>query len=156
MRDVPTLERGGVRILLNESVRIRRAGVSSGPSLLLAGVDDPNIFRTHGLAAALRARRPGEPCVLLAHAPSIHEDAAAAGVSLVLCGHVHGGQVCLPSGKTLAWRHWTFPRRVWRGRWTEGATQGYTTTGVGACGAPLRLNCPPEIVLARLRAAPQA
>ena len=156
VRDVPTLERGGVRILLNESVRIRCAGVTSGPSLLLAGVDDPNIFRTHGLAAALRARRPGEPCVLLAHAPSIHEDAAAAGVSLVLCGHVHGGQVCLPSGKTLAWRHWTFPRRVWRGRWTEGATQGYTTTGVGACGAPLRLNCPPEIVLARLRAAPQA
>ena len=104
-------------------------------------------------AAALRARRPGEPCVLLAHAPSVHEDAAEAGVSLVLCGHVHGGQVCMPSGKTFAWRHWTFPRRVWRGRWTEGATQGYTTTGVGACGAPLRLYCPPEIVLARLRAA---
>ena len=52
VRDVPTLERGGVRILLNESVRIRRAGVSSGPSLLLAGVDDPNIFRkSHSTAA---------------------------------------------------------------------------------------------------------
>ena len=150
VRDVPTLERGGVRILLNESVRLRRAGASGGPGLLLAGVDDPNIFGTHDLAAALRGRRPGEPAVLLAHAPSIHAEAAAAGVSLVLCGHVHGGQVCLPSGKTLAWRHWRFPRHVWRGRWTEGATQGYTTTGVGACGAPLRLNCPPEIVLVRL------
>ena len=150
IRDVPHLERAGFRILLNESVRLRRAGRSGGPSLLLAGVDDPNIFATHDLAAALRARRPGEPCVLLAHAPSIHAEAAAAGVSLVLCGHVHGGQVCLPSGRTLAWRHWRFPRHVWRGRWTEGATQGYTTTGVGACGAPLRLNCPPEIVLVRL------
>lgn len=150
VRDVPYLERAGYRVLLNESVRLRRAGASGGPSLLLAGVDDPNIFATHDLAAALRGRRPGEPCVLLAHAPSVHREAAAAGVSLVLCGHVHGGQVCLPSGRTLAWRHWRFPRRVWRGRWTEGATQGYTTTGVGACGAPLRLNCPPEIVLVRL------
>ncbi len=152
IRDVPRLERAGIRVLLNESVRLRRE--PGGPSLLLAGVDDPNIFATHDLAAALRGRRPGEPAVLLAHAPSIHREAAEAGVSLVLCGHVHGGQVCLPSGRTLAWRHWRFPRRVWRGRWTEGATQGYTTTGVGACGAPLRLNCPPEIVLVRLRAAP--
>ena len=150
VRDVPYLERGGVRILLNESVRLRRTGVSGGPTLLLAGVDDPNVFETHDLAAALRDRRPGEPAVLLAHGPSVHREAAEAGVSLVLCGHVHGGQICLPSGRTLAWRHWRFPRRVWRGRWTEGATQGYTTTGVGACGVPLRLNCPPEIVLVRL------
>ena len=153
IRDVPRLEReGGLRVLLNESVRLRRAGQTGGPSLLLAGVDDPNIFATHDLAAALRLRRPGEPVVLLAHAPSIHLEAAAADVSLVLCGHVHGGQICLPSGRTLAWRHWRFPRHVWRGRWTEGATQGYTTTGAGGCGAPLRLNCPPEIVLVRLAA----
>ncbi|MBQ9726964.1 MAG: metallophosphoesterase [Kiritimatiellae bacterium] len=150
VRDVPRLERGGVRILLNESVRLRRAGAAGGPSLLLAGVDDPNVFETDDIAAALRGRRPGEPVVLLAHGPSVHREAAAAGVSLVLCGHVHGGQICLPSGRTLAWRHWRFPRHVWRGRWTEGATQGYTTTGVGACGVPLRLNCPPEIVLVRL------
>ena len=157
IRDVPFLERAGCRMLLNESVRLRRRGAGPGaPSLLLAGVDDPNIFATHDLAAALRARRGAEPVVLLAHAPSIHAEAAAAGVSLVLCGHVHGGQVCLPSGRTLAWRHWRFPRRVWRGRWSEGATQGYTTTGVGACGAPLRLHCPPEILLVRLRAATPA
>jgi len=153
IRDVPFLERSGYRMLLNESVRVRRRGAAAGaPSLLLAGVDDPNIFATHDVASALRARRADEPAVLLAHAPSIHGEAAAAGVSLVLCGHVHGGQVCLPSGRTLAWRHWRFPRRVWRGRWTESGTQGYTTTGVGACGAPLRLNCPPEIVLVRLAA----
>ena len=120
------------------------------PGLLLAGVDDPNIFGTHDLGAALAARRGGEPAVLLAHAPSIHGEAAARGVSLVLCGHVHGGQICLRNGRTLAWKHWRFPRRVWKGRWTEGQTQGYATTGVGACGAPLRLNCPPEIVLVRL------
>lgn len=151
IRDVPFLERAGYRILLNESVRLRRG--PGGPSLLLAGIDDPNIFATHDIAAALRARRPGEPSVLLAHAPSVHREAAAAGVSLVLCGHVHGGQICLPSGRTLPWRHWRFPRRVWRGRWTEGATQGYTTSGIGACGAPLRLHCPPEAVLVRLRPA---
>lgn len=153
LRDVPTLERSGYRILLNESVRVQRRGAAPGdPSLLVAGVDDPNIFGTHDLGAALAARVGGEPAVLLAHAPSVHAEAAARGVSLVLCGHVHGGQICLKSGRTLAWKHWSFPRRVWRGRWTEGPTQGYTTTGVGACGAPLRLNCPPELVLVRLSA----
>ena len=152
VRDVPTLERAGYRILLNESVRVPRRGAAPGtPELLVAGVDDPNIFGTHDLDAALAGRRGGEPAVLLAHAPSIHLEAAARRVSLVLCGHVHGGQICLKSGRTLAWKHWRFPRKVWRGRWTEGATQGYTTTGVGACGAPLRLNCPPEIVLVKLR-----
>ena len=156
VKDVPFLERSGYRMLLNESVRVRRSGAApDDPSLLLTGVDDPNIFRTHDLRAALRARRAGEPAVLLAHAPSIYLEAAAAGVSLVLCGHVHGGQICLPGGWTPAWRHWRFPPRVRKGRWTEGATQGYTTTGVGACGAPLRLNCPPEIVRIVLRRAAQ-
>ena len=154
LRDVPSLERAGCRILLNESVRVRRRGAAPGdPSLLLAGVDDPNRFATHDLRAALAARRGAEPAVLLAHAPSIHLEAAERGVSLVLCGHVHGGQICLPGGATLAWRHWRFPRHVWKGRWREGATQGYTTSGVGACGAPLRLNCPPELVLVHLEPA---
>lgn len=151
LRDVPYLERHGIRMLLNESVRLRRAGApATAAHVLLAGIDDPNIFRNDDLAAALRGRVPGQPTVLLAHAPSIHERAAAAGVDVVLCGHVHGGQVCLPSGKTVAWRTWNFPRRVWRGRWTEGRTQGYTSTGTGACGVPIRLNCPPEIVLIHL------
>lgn len=153
IRDVPQLERAGYSMLLNESARLRRRGAGNGaPTLLLAGIDDPNIFRTHDLAAALRDRRAGEPAVLLAHGPAIHEEAAEAGVSLVLCGHVHGGQLCFPNGRSMALRHWRFPNRVRRGRWTEqGGTQGYTTTGVGACGVPLRLNCPPEIVLVTIR-----
>lgn len=153
VRDVPLLEKARYSMLLNESVRIRKRGAApDAPSLLLAGVDDPNIFGTHDLGRALARRRGDEPVVLLSHAPSIHAEAAAAGVSLVLCGHVHGGQLCFPNGRTMAWRHWRFPQRVWKGRWREGPTQGYTTTGVGACGAPLRLNCPPEIVLVRIEA----
>lgn len=154
VRDVPLLEKSGYRMLLNESTRIRRRGSApDSPSLLLAGIDDPNIFRTHDLARALSDRKSDEPVVLLSHAPSIHLEAARAGVSLVLCGHVHGGQLCFPNGRSMALRHWNFPDHVRRGRWREGATQGYTTTGVGACGAPLRLNCPPEIVLVRLESA---
>lgn len=143
LRDVPELERIGVRMLLNEGVALRRA--PGGPVLHLAGVDDPNIFRTHDLSGALRARPDGAPCVLLAHAPSLVKEAAAAGVDLMLCGHIHGGQICLPGGKTLPWRNWKFPRRFWKGRWTEGALQGYTSRGAGSCGVPLRFNCPPEI-----------
>ncbi|MBQ7666905.1 MAG: metallophosphoesterase [Kiritimatiellae bacterium] len=152
--DVPDLEKAGFKILLNESVRVRRkGGGEADPGLMLAGIDDPNIFGTGDMERALSDRRAGEPVVLLAHAPSIYAEAAARGVSLALCGHVHGGQICLRSGRAIAPRRWKFPARVRRGRWVQGSAQGYTTTGVGACGAPLRLNCPPELVLVRLRRA---
>ena len=147
LRDIPSLEEAGLRILLNESVTLRRGK----DTLLLAGIDDPNIFQTHNLRAALSARKPGQPVVLLAHAPSCWREAADQGVDLVLCGHVHGGQICLPNGRTIPWRNWKFPAAVRRGRWCEGATQGYTTYGAGACGIPIRFFCPPEAVLSHLR-----
>ena len=36
--------------------------------------------------------------VLLAHSPEIYRQAAHAGFSVMLCGHTHGGQICLPGG----------------------------------------------------------
>lgn len=146
--DVPAFEEAGMRILLNESVTIRRGG----DSLLLAGIDDPNIFKTGDLASALAARNPGEPCVLLAHAPACFAEAASKDVDLLLCGHVHGGQICTPGGGILPWRNWRFPHHVRRGRWREGELQGYTSFGTGACGIPIRFNCPPEVTLIRLKA----
>lgn len=146
--DVPAFEEAGMRILLNESVTIRRGS----DSLLLAGIDDPNIFKTGDLGAAMAARKPGEPCVLLAHAPACFEEASAKEVDLLLCGHVHGGQICTPRGGILPWRNWRFPHHVRRGRWSEGALQGYTSFGTGACGIPIRFNCPPEITLIHLKA----
>lgn len=146
IESVPEFEEAGMRMLLNEHVLLRKGCAV----LCLAGVDDPNVYQTHRLDRALRGVPKNTPTVLLTHSPAIHAEATAAGVDLVLAGHIHGGQICLPGGGILL-RNDLSPRRVWRGAWREGKTQGYTSRGTGSCGVPLRFFCPPEIVLHVLR-----
>lgn len=143
---VPPLEAGGVRFLLNESTTIRRGR----DSVCLAGIDDPNIYRTHSLHRALRGVPPHRMKILLSHSPAIHREAAASGVQLVLAGHTHGGQVCLPGGRILIHNDRS-PRHLLAGVWRWKHVQGYTSPGTGSCGLPIRFNCPPEVTLHTLR-----
>jgi predicted MPP superfamily phosphohydrolase len=143
---VPPLEAGGVRFLLNESVRLER----DGAALNLAGIDDAAIRDDQVLGWALRQVPADEVCVLLSHAPAVHPHAAGREIDLVLAGHTHGGQICLPGGWIL-WRNDPSPRRLLHGPWRLGETRGYTSAGTGACGIPIRLNSPPEITLHCLR-----
>ncbi|MDD5705365.1 MAG: metallophosphoesterase [Kiritimatiellae bacterium] len=142
---VPPLEREGIRFLLNESVALRRGEAT----LYLAGIDDPNIYRTHSLARALRHVPRTAAKVLLSHSPVIHREAARQGVQAVLAGHTHGGQVCLPGGRILIHND-DSPRQMLRGPWQFEDVHGYTSPGVGCCGLPVRFNCPPEVTLHRL------
>ena len=141
------MEALGIHVLMNESVRIER----DGAALHLAGVDDPHYFRSDDLARARSAIPPGAASILLAHSPEIHARAAAAGFTTMLCGHTHGGQLCLPGGFALR-SNAPCPRRLWAGAWTDGDLTGYTSVGCGTCVVDLRLNCRPEITLHRLRA----
>lgn len=92
----------------------------------------------------------GEPAILLSHSPETWREAAALKFDLLLAGHTHGGQLCLPGGMPLV-RNAPVPRRLLAGPWTEGTLTGYTSRGTGACGVAARLFCPPEITLHTLR-----
>ena len=148
---VPLLEELGLRILLNEHVVLQRGAAS----LCLAGVDDPNIYQTHRLDKALRGIPVHIPVILLTHSPAIHQEAIDAGVDLMLAGHIHGGQICLPGG-FIVFKNDPSPRQFWRGAWHKDRTCGYTSRGTGACGVPLRFFCPPEAVIHILRTPPAA
>ncbi|XOZ33064.1 metallophosphoesterase [Halomonadaceae bacterium KBTZ08] len=148
---IPEMESMGYRMLMNESLCVERAG----SELWIAGVDDPHLYQTHDLQAATSAIPPGALSLLLSHTPEIHREAAHAGFDLYLCGHTHGGQLCLPGGMPLTLDA-TIPRRLGRGAWQEDAMQGYTTTGAGTSILNVRLNCPPEVTLHRLTAGPDA
>lgn len=139
---VPPLERAGLRFLLNESVPLRRGDAA----IRLLGIDDPNIYRTHSLARALRGVTRNMATLLLSHSPAIYRKAAAQGIDVVLAGHTHGGQVCLPGGRILLHNDES-PRQMLRGAWSWHGTQGYTSPGTGSCGLPIRFNCPPEVTL---------
>ncbi len=141
------LEAMGLRVLLNESVSIEAEGVR----LWLAGIDDSADFQSYDIGQAIEGIPEGEAVVLLSHAPDACLEAAAAGIDYMMCGHTHGGQICLPGGIALLTRTGA-PRKCVVGPWREGDLQGYTSRGTGACGAPYRFNCPPEITIHTLRA----
>lgn len=148
VRLVEPIEALGIRMLMNEAVALERRGAV----LHVAGVDDPHYFRTDDLSRARSEIPDGESSLLLAHSPEIYARAERAGFHALLCGHTHGGQLCLPGGLALR-SNARCPRRLWAGPWRHGRLAGYTSVGCGSCVVDLRLNCRPEITLHRLRRA---
>lgn len=143
---VPGLEAMGIRVLLNEAVALERAG----SRIYLAGIDDGHYYKLDHIPQAARQVPPDAVGILLSHTPEVYARAAHAGFRLMLCGHTHGGQICLPGGFPVL-TDADCPRRYTRGRWRYGEMQGYTSNGSGASIVDLRLNCPPEVTLHRLR-----
>lgn len=139
---VPQLEAMGVRCLVNEAVRLRRERAE----IHLAGVDDAHFYRMDNLDRALALVPPEAFTVLLSHTPELWRQAAHSDVDLMLSGHTHGGQICLPGGVPL-FLSARLPRRLGRGPWRHHDLAGYTSTGCGASVVPVRFNCPPEIVV---------
>ena len=146
IRLVPGLEAMGIRVLLNESVHIDRAGAV----LYLAGIDDAHYYQVHTFHQATAAIPPDGVALLLSHTPEVYRQAAHAGFQAMLCGHTHGGQICLPGGYALTWDA-RCPRRLAAGAWSYGTMSGYTSVGAGSSVVNARLNCLPEITLHELR-----
>ena len=145
---VPQMEALDIRLLLNEATYIE----SQGERLYLAGIDDPHYYRVDNLEKAATEIPPEATSVLLAHSPEIFRQAAHAGFDLMLCGHTHGGQICLPGGMAPYYNA-KAPRRVCRGAWQHHTMRGYTSNGSGSSVVGVRYNCPPEITLHTLRRA---
>ena len=145
IRMAPGMEALGVKVLMNESVRIER----EGDALALVGIDDARYFRTHNFHKAASEVSADACAILLSHTPEPYRHAAHADFSLMLSGHTHGGQICLPGGVPILTDSDT-PRAFVRGPWQYQGMVGYTSVGCGASIVDVRLNCPPEITLHRL------
>jgi predicted MPP superfamily phosphohydrolase len=145
VRMVPGLESMGIRVLLNECETISRGE----QRIYLAGVDDASYYRLDNLEKAAAPIPPGAFAVLLSHTPEIYRQAAHAGFALMLSGHTHGGQICLPGGVPVAVVA-KLPRRFGAGAWRYHEMAGYTSVGAGSCIVSARLNCPPEVTLHHL------
>ena len=82
-------------------------------------------------------------------APEIYRQAAHAGFDLILSGHTHGGQICLPGGIPILLEA-DVPRALGAGSWRHRRMVGYTSVGTGSSVVPVRFNNRPEITLHRL------
>ena len=146
IRMVPGLETMGIRVLLNESVALER----DGAAIHLAGIDDAHYYQVDNIEKAAHDIPHEAVSILLSHTPEAYRNAAHAGFRLMLCGHTHGGQICLPGGIPII-TDADCPRALAAGAWKYHNLLGYTSVGAGASIVDVRLNCPPEITLHRLR-----
>lgn len=146
IRMVPALEDLGIRMLLNECVSVSRGD----QQIYLAGIDDAHFYRVDNIEKAASAIPPDSFTILLSHTPEVYRHAAHAGFDLLLSGHTHGGQICLPGSVPITLDS-VLPRRFGAGLWRFHEMTGYTSVGVGSSVVPIRLNCPPEITLHHLR-----
>jgi uncharacterized protein len=144
---VDVLQASGIPVLRNRSVPLER----DGKRLWFSGVDDILDGRPN-LGVALKNIPAEEPVVLLAHEPDWADYVAHFPVDLQLSGHSHGGQVRLPivGPPFLPLLARKYP---WGLRWI-GPLALYTNCGIGTIRVPIRLNCPPEVTMITLRAAP--
>lgn len=146
IRLVPEFEAMGIQMLLNESVTFER----NDSRIHIAGIDDPHYFRVDSIHKAAHHIPHTETSILLSHTPEIYKQAAFAEFDVMLCGHTHGGQICLPGGIPLTLDS-KCPRYMGCGSWRYHNMIGYTSAGAGTSIVNVRLNCPPEITIHTLR-----
>jgi predicted MPP superfamily phosphohydrolase len=143
---VPAMEAMGIRMLLNECEVI----VRGDQRIFLAGIDDAHFFRVDNIEKAALPIPEGAFSILLSHTPEVYRQAAHANFNLMLSGHTHGGQLCLPGSIPIKLEA-VLPRRMGAGAWQYHNMSGYTSVGAGSSVVAVRLNCPPEITLHYLR-----
>ena len=142
---VPGLEAMGIRMLLNENDVIERGG----QRLYLSGIDDAHFYAMDDIEKAAAAIPRDTFSILISHTPEVYRQAARAGFNLLLSGHTHGGQICLPSNIPITLDS-ILPRSMGSGAWKYHDMIGYTSVGAGSAVVPVRFNCPPEITLHHL------
>ncbi|MCD6090658.1 MAG: metallophosphoesterase family protein [Bacteroidales bacterium] len=136
-------EESGMRLLINEKVELKRGE----DKIIVSGTDDPFSFYT---SACLMAFTPEKAFkIAMVHTSELADIAAENDYNLYLCGHTHGGQICLPGGKALI-SHQTDGNKHVKGFWQLDKMIGYTSVGCGVSGVPLRFNCMPEITVFEL------
>jgi uncharacterized protein len=141
----PPMEEMGISMLLNESVVIERGD----ERIYLAGIDDAHLYGVDNIEKAACKIPHNAFSILLSHTPEVYQQAAHAGFSVMLSGHTHGGQICLPGGVAIKLNA-VLPRRMGKGAWKHYSMFGYTSVGVGTSAVNVRFNCRPEVTLHHL------
>jgi predicted MPP superfamily phosphohydrolase len=159
---VEGFEAAGWHNLMHRRARLSVAGLD----LELVGVDDPHIDYDDYERVRGRAAVSADLTIGVSHAPysRVLDPMAADGARLLVAGHTHGGQVCVPFHGALV-TNCDLPTSQAKGvsRWWPGAAHAgpgaappdaaylQVSAGLGASPyAPFRLACRPEATLLTL------
>lgn len=138
------LARAKINVLNNANTLIRRKTAT----LQLIGIDDWSWGATDW-ARAFKGVDRVRPLILLSHQPRVFDMEETRGVSLILSGHTHGGQVSFPLIGAPARFAQEF--RYIAGLYERNGTKMYVSRGTGMVGIPVRIGARPEISVISLR-----
>ena len=146
---VEQLEADGWQDLTNVRSEIEVGGLQ----IELLGLDDAHIG-WHAMTVAPR-QAPERFGFAVMHSPDSAPETAALGYDLMVAGHTHGGQVCLPFPRPFGGAlvtNCSMPRRLVKGLIRMGGAVLHTSPGLGTSKyAPFRFACRPEATLLELR-----
>jgi uncharacterized protein len=130
---------------LNNARTTIKAG---GRSVELAGVDDPHVERDDYPSVSGPISRGADLHIGVTHTPASHvlDGMAEDGFALLLAGHTHGGQVCVPGYGALT-TNCDLPHSMAKGlhRWPGSDSWLHVSAGLGTHPtAPIRFACRPE------------
>jgi predicted MPP superfamily phosphohydrolase len=136
---------------LNNARTILKAG---GRSVELVGVDDPHVERDDYASVAGPTSRGADLHIGVTHTPAarVLDAMAADGFTLLLAGHTHGGQVCVPGYGALT-TNCDLPHAMAKGlhRWPGTDAWLHVSAGLGTHPtAPIRFACRPEATILTL------
>lgn len=132
-----------------------RTSIKAGGRIVeLLGVDDPHVERDDYDSVAGPASTDADVHLAVAHSPepAVLDRMADDGFDLLLAGHTHGGQVCLPFVGALV-TNCGLPRSMAKGlhRWPGSDAWLHVSAGIGTHPtAPVRFACRPEASLLTL------
>lgn len=131
------LKNAGITVLDNKNSHLR----IKGKELTLAGVADYSEDKPDFIKAFKNATAPA---ILVSHSPDIFPSSPQ--TALTLTAHTHGGQIRLPVfGAPLVPSD--YKRRYDAGFIRENAKDMIVTQGLSTSLLPIRINCPPEVVI---------
>ncbi len=137
------LKKEGVEVLINQSVKL----TFGSDSIFVIGLDDNYLWKDDFFAATANLPPKGEK-ILLTHSPDIVTKVNLDGISLVLAGHTHGGQVKLPFiGAIYTNRSGNSVFKFVSGLYFYDDTKLYVNRGIGTSSLPLRFLSRPEITI---------
>lgn len=142
-RVLDALASTGITFLTNESLEV----TTDQGNFWLVGIDDILLGRPDP-EKAFRNVPVDALSIALWHEPDHADKLEPYGPLLLLSGHSHGGQVRLPLLGPVATPK--MGRKYVTGRHEIGSMTLFVSNGIGMYRPPVRLNCPPEIVILRL------
>jgi predicted MPP superfamily phosphohydrolase len=133
-------------MLINESIQLE----VGSESIWILGLDDPHYYECDDYPKASQGVPEDSFRIVLAHTTGPLPKLSSQPINLYLCGHTHAGQISFPVvGPPIT--HSRLKGEYIYGHWQFKHIKGYTSSGVGTSGIPVRYNTRSEIAVITLQ-----